>query len=558
MTPQPRPSPSPTAQALAVHVFFSAEGEHARASYARLRDLWTACGDSLGMTTPVPRLGMPVELPPTLAAPSVLGPAAARQSVAEGIVQAFVVRERDVYCLAVMIAPDAAERLGWSELEARWSAVVTAGASAGAGTPNAVPLGEARLFLALVNTMPDGVAAPSGVREAMPQHPDTDEAWWRRGHRTDSGLLLWETASRPDDRAVRRFAVVASRRDEKLMDAWVWTRGEAEVPPFGRYLMHMAKIRHELRIHAGGDAVRRLRTEADSRVERLLQLLEGEIPAGPAELVAASTRLAVLRVQSAGLIAALTRLREMRRTVQIAQWNMAAALGEDGGIEGQASAVSGPGHIRARASDNEVGGPVSGRPGTTGSRPGTPPATPLTDDRALADWFATRLDDDALYVAAACDRTRDVAEITATVVEHGLHEHRQAAEDHRDRFSLLQTAIIGAVLMVLTAVQALGYRVPVSGPVKAPLVAVLGAVTLFLAAFVLRLATASDHRPQALLSHIAAGLSGAALVWLLVAIGWTEQAHHSSPRGLTCLVSGFGFVVGVAVARLLSRRGLAA
>jgi len=541
MTPRPRLSPSLTAQALAVHVFFSAEGEHAQASYSRLRELWAACGGSLGMTAPIPRLGLPVELPPTLAAASVTGAVAARRSVGtKGIVQAFVVREHDVLCLAVMIAPDAAERLAWGELEAQWSAVVTAGASTGAGAPNAVPLGEAQLFLALVNTSSDSIAAPSGVRDGMPQHPAMDEDWWRRGHRTDSGLLLWETAARPDDRALRRFAVVASRRDEKLMDAWVWTRGEAELPPFGRYLMHMAKIRHELRIHAGGEAVRRLRSEADSRVERLLELLEGDIPARPAELVAASTRLAILRVQSAGLIAALTRLREMRRTVQIAEWNMAAALGEDVGMGVQAAAV---------------GGSVSSRPGTTSRRPGTPPATPLTDDRALADWFATRLDDDALYVAAACDRTRDVAEITATVVEHGLHERRQAAEDRRDRFSLLQTAIIGAVLMVLTAVQGLGYRVPVSGPVKAPLVAVLGAVTLFLAAFVLRLATASDRRPQALLSHIAAGLSGAALVWLLVAIGWAEQAHHSSPRGLTFLLSGFGFAVGTAVTRLLPRRG---
>ncbi len=474
------------AWALTVHVVVPARGGHAGASYEQLRNLWSACAESLGTTAPIPRLALPTELPESLTHASRSGPLAACAAEDEsGIVQAFVVREHDVFCLLVMIAPDPAEAVDWHELEAKWSAVrVAAGMSDAVAGP---VLGEARLFLALLDDdapEQEACVAPPRVQDAVPQYPDTDADWWRRGHFTSSGLRVWETSAQPDDRVLRRFVVLASRRDEKLLDAWVWTRGEAELPPFGRYLMHMARIRYQLRVYAGGEAVRQLRAEADSRVERLLELLERDVSAGPAELVSASTRLTVLRVKSAGLVAALTGLREMRRTVQIAAWNMAAALGGDA-----------------------VQAPLGGVRG----------ASALAEDRALADWFATQLEDDALYLQAACDRTRDVAEIAATVIEHGLHERQEAADGRRERFNLLQTAIISAVVMVLTAVQAFGYQVPLPGPAKAPLIAALGAVTLLLAAVVLRLATAPGRSLQAWFSRVAFGLTIAALIWLLVA-----------------------------------------
>ncbi len=519
-----------SAWALAVQVCLPAHGAYAEASYARLRELWQRCAEEFCITQPVPRLGLDADLPQTPGKPFQVGPLAAGRapSADAGIVQAFVVREHDVFVLTVMIAPDPAERIGWRELESRWSAVT--------GAPEAPVLGEARLFLALLDdeayeayeavvpdrtmTSRDGWRAPRAVRAAMPQS-DLDADWWQRGRRTGSGLLLWEASCRPDDRALRRFAVLASRRDEKLLDAWVWTRGEAELPPFGRYLMHMARIRYELRVYAGGQAVRRLRSEADERVDGLLKLMEREVPAAPAELLAASTRLSVLRVRSAGLIAALTGLREMRRTVEIATSNMAAALGGD-------AVHAPPGGLRGSSA--------------------------LVDDKALADWFTTQLGDDALYLEAACDRTRDVAQIAATVIEHGLRERQEDADGRRDRFNLLQTAVIGAVVMVLTGVQALGYQIPLPGPAKAPLIAVLGAVTLLLAAVVLRLATAPGHRPQDWLGHLSAGLTSAALVWLLTAWLWSETAHHAAPTSLTAPLSGLGFATGSAAAYLLTGR----
>lgn len=490
-------------QALAVHVFLAARGEHAEASYRRLRELWAGCAEELGTTAPIPDLALPAVLPEhPLEETTRIRPLAAASSEAAGeIVQALVLREHDVYCLAVMIAPDPAEEVGWSELEARWTAVSDQSASS---PPDRI-LGEARVFLGLIEDAQHKAAAAS----CPSMDTDPGAEWWRHAHRTASGLLLWEDGARADERALRRFVALARRRDERLLDAWVWTRGEAELPPFGRYLMHMARIRYELRVYAGGATVRRLRDEADGRVAQFLDLLDGDIPSDSAELLSATTRLGVLRVKSAGLIAALTGLREMRRTVQIAASNMAASLGGE---------------------------------------------SVLRDDRALTDWFEVQLADDALYVEAACDRTREVADIASTVMAQGIQERREAAEDRRNRFSLLQTAIIGAIVMVLTAVQALGYQIPLPGPAKAPLVAVLGAITLLLALLVLRLASSESRTPQAWVGHACAGLTAAATVWLLVAWLWSAAAHHTAPDGLTASLSGLGFAVGTGASCLFSAR----
>lgn len=235
-------------------------------------------------------------------------------------------------------------------------------------------------------------------------------------------------------------------------------------------------------MHASGQQVRQLRDKADTGIDDLFGLLarqdqQGTAAASEEDLIAASARLVEVQAGTAGLVHAATRLREMRRTVQIAAANMASALGP---------------------TPAEVG--------------------PLADDRELGEWFAQQLDDDALYLEAARERARDVAAVT--VVQHRLQQRQEAARQRQERFNLLQTAIIGAIVMGLTAVQALSYQLPFPGPVKPPVIATLGAIALLLASIVVRLTLASGRQPFAWLSHTAAGLTAAALTWLAVA--WTS------------------------------------
>lgn len=535
-------APGLASPALAVHVFFRARDPHGEAAYESLLAMWSGCKDVLGMCEAVEPLALPVDLPKSPVDALGSGPLAACQCPGSGIEQALALREHDVFCLVVMLAPEPVPGVGWQQLDQRWAAVA-ANAAAGA------VLGEAHLYLALLDGDHDKRQAKwphhgggrtdhaggagsliasnaQAVRAAMAASPDARSGWWRRGSVTTHGFALWEASSPDDSRVERRIALVAARAQEAALDAWVWTRGDAALPPFGRYLLHAAKIRYELRVHAGGQDLRQLRRQADERVNGLLDLLAqedeaGSAPASNKDLVAASTQLAAVQAGSPGLVNVVTGLREMRRTVQIAAANMAAVLGSDA-----------PGLQVADA--NHAG--------------------PLADDRDLAAWFVQRLDDDVLYLEAACDRTRDVVTVTATVVQHRLGQRSEAAHRRQEQFSLLQTAIIGALILGLTAVPALGYQIPLPGPVKAPVIAALGAIALLLASIVLRLALQSGRGPLAWLSHAAFGLAVAALVWLAVAWISSDAYHALATKGTTGMLAAIGFVVGTLASIIISSR----
>jgi hypothetical protein len=511
-------------QALAAYVFFPATGPDREESYAHLLRTWSGCRDLLGMSEAVPELALPAELP--AAPPPVDGPdrLAARQCPGRAAIeQALVLRAHDVYCLLVMLAPPTSARAGWRQLDERWAAVA-------AMVPTGAVVGEARLYLALVTRQQEAgaagghailAAAEEAVRATLPAPAHAREGWWRAGAATSQGFALWEAAPSDDSRPQRRIAVAAASEREKALDAWAWTGGGTPVlPPFGRYLLHAAKVRYELRVHAGGEQVRQLRSQADARVGDLLGLLaRQEQPDGAAasedDLIAASVRLIDVQAGSAGLIHAATRLREMRRTVQIAAANMAAALDPDP------------------------------EPGDAG---------PLADDRALAAWLAQQLDDDAVYLEAARERTRDVAAVTATVIQHRLQQRREAADQRRERFNLLQTAIIGAIILALTAVPALGYQLPVPGPVKPPVIAALGAIALLLASIVVRLALPSGRQPLAWLAYTAAGLTAAAFTWLAVAWISLDALHRLAAPVTTRIAAATVFAIVTATAHAASTR----
>jgi hypothetical protein len=391
--------------ALGVHVFFPAAGPHGEAACAQLQAMWSAFNDVLGMCEAVTTLGLPHELPKTLTDDPGPGPLAACQGPGPGVEQALIRREHDVFCLTVMLAPEPAGGVGWKQLDEQWAAV------AGNSRSDAL-LGAALLYMALVdgdrdtrlrrvmrqlgvdggqhdpghgggrpNHVPRAASQIAGsnaeaVRAAMPASPDARSGWWSRESTTTQGFVLWEASSPNDSRVERRIALVSARAQEAALDAWAWTRGDAALPPLGRYLLHAAKIRYELRVYAGGQALRQLRHQADERIDGVLNLLAREDEAdGDAArekvLVAASTELAAVQAGSDGLVNAVTRLREMRSTVQIAAANMAAALGPD-------------------APDPQL---------ADASHSG-----PLADDCELAAWFTQQLDDDTVYMKAACER----------------------------------------------------------------------------------------------------------------------------------------------------------
>ena len=140
------------------------------------------------------------------------------------------------------------------------------------------------------------------------------------------------------------------------------------------------------------------------------------------------------------------------------------------------------------------------------------------------------------------------------MIQHRLQQRQEASRRRQERFNLLQTAIIGAVIVGLTAVQALGYQLPVPGPVKPPVIAALGAIALLLASIVVRLALSSGRQPLAWLSYTAAGLTVAALTWLVVAWVSRDALHKLAAPAMTSVLAAFGFAVGAGAAFAVSTR----
>lgn len=113
---------------------------------------------------------------------------------------------------------------------------------------------------------------------------------------------------------------------------------------------------------------------------------------------------------------------------------------------------------------------------------------------------------------------------------------RQEADQQRreGEITLLQNAFLGAVLMVLAAVQAFAYRIPFLAPPAVPaLIALLGALALLLATLVLWLATPQETRGPGRFGALFAGLVGATAGWL----GVTVFAHALTGRASSVLLT---------------------
>jgi hypothetical protein len=368
---------------LVVHLFAPIAGPGAEDAYRYLCRVWEGCRRELGMDQPIPATEC-AATPPGGAAVAQAGSSAtlaACRRPGPGVFQAVLRRHHDVVCLAAALAPPAARGTtagggtSWAELDRRWSQ--TAGPA-----PQAL-VGAARLHLArLADPDPQRVDADADLARTFAADLPADvltEGWETRGAATTSGFAVWEVADVPEDRLERRVVVVAPAGAGPRLSAWVWSRGTAEITPFGRYLLHAAKIRYLLRVWDGGRVARELRPRLDETADELTRLLdtdgagrgrEAERAAadGAEEADGADDLTARLRAGEARLTGVSTRLGQMRLSAEIARGNMDETL--------------------------RCGGP---REGATGL---------FADDAGLVDWFIGQLADDRAYLEESLERAR--------------------------------------------------------------------------------------------------------------------------------------------------------
>ncbi|MFF1604633.1 CATRA conflict system CASPASE/TPR repeat-associated protein [Streptomyces mirabilis] len=388
MRNRPTGSPEVLRPALVVHMYVAVTGPRAVEHRHRLDDLWH-------------RLGTELDAPPRS-----VGRIEVRTAPGEVLRQAVLRTEHDIHCLSVALTGGT-----WQELDALWNRW--------AGDTPEWALGVCRLFVAYVDGSPGQDLTP-GVLAALPGS-------YTYGRTTTTGdFALWEVGIDRDDRVLRTFALLAPLAAEHQLDAWVWSAGDDRMTPFARYLMHTAKVRYELKVYAQGDGFRRARQGVDDQVDGMLGMLDAD------ELPAFRVELAEKQAATAGLIRAMTRLREMRRTLEIARHNM-----RDEGLQ---------------------------------------------DDIALTDWFILRLDDDIAYAEATRERAREIGAIADLVIGERLQRRIEHRERRWERLAVLEAAVLGTLLMMLTAIQALNYHVPMPDQVKPYVVLGLGVMAFVLTA----------------------------------------------------------------------------
>lgn len=337
---------APTEQEVVIHFFAHAQGPPAAQGTELVGELWAHCRDRLGAVDAVPGLGLPV-LSGDLRSPST-GPLAAVQRP-DTHVQALLRREHDVFGLSVLLAWPGAD---WQELDRAARDLI--------GEPGPGLVGVATIYLGKTpGGDPVTASAQLGMLAAgqLPAAAQQD-GWWRHGVESPFGGAVWDLDPWPDDRVRRHLLVLAPSDRDAAQSGWTWSDGTVALAPFARYQMHTAKLRYQMRVHAGFPLVTDLCAAADER----MAVVAARGGAVPDELLADRARI----------VRQLAALRAMRRTVEIADANAAAVVG------------AGP------------------------DDPG-----PVPEDRAAAAAFATRLDDDIAYLMAADEGLRDLATLAA-------------------------------------------------------------------------------------------------------------------------------------------------
>jgi hypothetical protein len=484
--------------------------------HARLAGLWQAC-DRLGMGQPLPPAS-DLALPTAIEGSPGFRRLTARKRQGPGVYEAMLYTYGNTLGLAVILAPPetgashTATRTAavWTELNDAWD---RACAPSPSGTPDPL-LGAIRIHRALVEPAADTPRTDDEVGQQLAlrlsgtsaSNPETLSERVTLG----PGLSLWEATSAQADPVGRdrRFLTTAAATDDQegLLDDWVWTDGSGRLAPVTRYLLHAAIVRHQYRV----------RRNADQRLSREQQGLQQE-----------ANRLLdeCHRLLGAGSG------RTSRRA--LARWEKLAEAAQKLQIADRQAAVK-DSHLRTMAQTVTIAADTM-----NGSliEPGRPDPRPLAADVQCVERLSAVLQDDAADIATTRELVSEAVRVTT-------QEATQHLQNHQQYVSLVQTSVIGGLLMALTAVQALGYKLPIPASTQGPLIALLTALAIALPTVVLRRWRGGyGGRGGALFEVAGLAGTGAAAGWLssrLLDTGHT--ALWAIPGGLLFSITGVWLV----------------
>ncbi|WP_113705572.1 CATRA conflict system CASPASE/TPR repeat-associated protein [Nonomuraea lactucae] len=355
-------------QELVAHAYVLLEGPRAERSVGLVREMWQRGRDLLGTDRPTPDSHLPDGLPADLRSGPESKALAVQESV-DGGRQMFLRREHDVLNLALLSAAPRgprAEPPRWEE-HGRLIAQVL--------QPSKAFLGTAHLYLAKV-TEPRHPDAARALFTECPVRHAPGSGWRPLGLTLPAGLVAWEFSDTDPERSARALIVAAPPRSDDALSDWTWSlHNPEEMPVLARYLMHIAKLRYELRTHKTYPSAATLRASLQAGSDEVLQL------AGRAGARLAD-RLAGLRLDMARSGHLVSVLKNLEHTAEIAADNAGSALGS--------------------------------------ARRGIAPDGSVRSDLDLADWFRRRLKDEIVYLEGAVEGARSVSEVAARTA--GRHD----------------------------------------------------------------------------------------------------------------------------------------
>ncbi|MFK8909063.1 CATRA conflict system CASPASE/TPR repeat-associated protein [Streptomyces sp. YS-3] len=484
--------------ALVITCFAPRTAENSDSPHPYLGALWTACR-ALGMTSPVRGLPEPEpvlpQLPDHVQHFTML--AAARRDSEDGIHSAFAFTEHDVTGLVALLAPNdrRADLRQWSDLLGQWT---TALAAAGPVPSSEGILHEFRVFEALRRTGTGGGsrALCDHIRRYAPS--DGGGSWWQGFDETDEGFQVWRAGDYDSPQTVSDLYVLAPARLEDALDAWAWTLpAQYGLRPLTRYLMNVAKVSYERRLYASSEPLQPRIDQSDREAEALLRTLEPAALGEPVPLErvhAAADLLDRTQFGPHGLLWTITHLRQLTRTVSIAIDNM------------------------------RLNTPAVRRRGTGYTWPDS--------EMAAAEALIRQVQSDQVYLEATRERADAARSVASALTERALNEQR-------NRLTLVQTSLLGAVITALTVVQAFDYRLPLSRTLQSPLILLLAALALALPLTMLRsVGGAAVPTAYRWLDFCAGGLLGTAVGWTAVEAWGVRGGHGAVPLVVTLPCAG--------------------
>ncbi|GAA3963027.1 CATRA conflict system CASPASE/TPR repeat-associated protein [Actinoplanes auranticolor] len=302
-------------------------------------------------------------------------------------------------------------------------------------------------------------------------------------------MLVYELA-RSGLAAPRRLLAVA--KEEPTLDEWLWTSPGSGLPSFTRYLLQAARLRNlsvVLRTLRPGfrETVRRVEEQC-----RAVETVIGDRGVPLEQILAAERGLVRLNIDQGGLVEQLTTLRSMIRSVEAIQHNL-----------------------------ETVG--ATGRVGAADSR--------------IGRWALEQLRTEDAYLSAAQVKAAEQGRLATAVVTTRL-------ADRKANLTLLQTTIIGAVLMTLATIQSLEYEVPLPGRLQPPTIFLLTGLALVLPSAVLRWPRGAAY--DATWARIDVGFAaviGAGAGWFCTSlVSWATDAFRFHWQGSVALTVGFAAV----------------